>query len=177
MANQNWVVDPAHSTVEFTVKHMMVSKVRGTFDSFEAKVEADAHDLTSANIEFTIDIESINTRNKDRDAHLKGSDLFDVETHPKMTFKSTSISKTDDDEYDLTGDLTLKGITKPVTFKVTFEGEGKNPWGQEVAGFSAVGKINRSEFGLTWNAALETGGVLVGDDVKISIEIQASKAA
>jgi polyisoprenoid-binding protein YceI len=177
MAKQNWVVDPAHSTIEFTVKHMMVSKVRGTFDNFEAKIEADANDLTDANIEFSIDIESINTRNKDREAHLKSGDLFDAENHPKMTFKSTNIVKTDDNEYDVTGDFTIKGITKPETFKVTFEGEGTNPWGQQVAGFSAVGKINRSEYGLTWNAALETGGVLVGDEVKISIEIEASKAA
>ena len=176
MAKQNWVVDPTHSTVEFTVKHMMVSKVKGTFDSFEAKIEADASDLTDATIDFSIDIESINTRNKDRDAHLKSGDLFDLENHPKMTFKSTNVVKTDDDEYEVTGDLTLKGVTKPTTFKVTFEGEGKNPWGQEVAGFSATGKLSRSEFGLTYNAALETGGVLVGDEVKIAIEIQASKA-
>ncbi len=177
MAKQTLAVDLAHSSLEFMVKHMMVSKVRGNFDQFEATVIADPTDLSDAEIDFSVDIDSINTRNADRDAHLKSADLFEKDTHPKMTFKSTKIVKTDDDEYDLTGDLTIKGVTKSVTFKTTFEGEGKNPWGQDVVGFSATTKIKRSDFGLSWNAALETGGVLVGDEVKITAEIQAAKAA
>lgn len=177
MAKQTYNVDLAHSSLEFVVKHMMVSKVRGNFDAFEAKLEADPKDLTSADIEFEVDIESINTRNADRDAHLKSADLFEKETHPKMTFKSTKIVKTGEHEYDLTGDLTIKGVTKSVTFKAAFEGEGANPWGQQVAGFSATTKIKRSDFGISWNATLETGGVLVGDEVTINVEIQAAIAA
>ncbi|WEG13726.1 YceI family protein [Pullulanibacillus sp. KACC 23026] len=177
MTKQVWNVDLSHSSLEFTVKHMMVSKVRGNFDVYEAKLIADPQDLTTAEIEFKVDIDSINTRNADRDAHLKSADLFEKEKYPYMTFKATNIVKTGDNEYAVTGDLTLKGVTKSVTFDATFEGEGKNPWGQEVAGFTATGKINRSDFGISWNAALETGGVLVGDEVKIAVEIEATKAA
>ncbi len=176
MTNTTWAVDASHSSIDFSVKHMMIAKVKGSFESFEATIEADPADLTTANIEFKIDLTSINTKNEDRDNHLRSADFFDVENHPLMTFKSTSIVKTDDGEYDVTGDLTIRGTTKPETFKVVFEGAGKDPWGNEKAGFSATGSLNRSDFGLVWNAALETGGVLVGDQVKISIEIEAGKA-
>jgi polyisoprenoid-binding protein YceI len=175
MALTKWAVDTAHSSIDFSVKHMMVSRTKGTFHNFEASVEADPSDLTTANIEVAIDLDSIDTRNNDRDNHLKSADFFDVENYPKITFKSTDIKKTDDGEYDVTGDMTIHGTTKPVTLNVEFEGQGKDPWGNEVAGFSGEGKIKRSDFGLTYNAALETGGVLIGDDVKISIQIEASK--
>jgi polyisoprenoid-binding protein YceI len=175
MGKAKWVIDPAHSSVDFSVKHMMIANVKGTFKNFEASIEADPSDLTTANIEFTVDTASVDTRNGDRDAHLRSADFFDVENHPKMTFKATSISKTDDDEYEVTGNLTIRETTKPQTFKVTFEGSGKDPWGNEKVGFDVKGTINRSDYGLTWNAALETGGVLVGDKIKISLDVQAAK--
>lgn len=172
-----FTVDQSHSQVGFEVKHMMVSKVKGQFDAYTAEVEAeDLSDLTTAQITFTLDVASINTRNTDRDNHLKGADFFDVEKYPSITFKSTSIEK-DGNDYKLTGDLTIKDVTKPVTFEVEFGGKGTNPWGVEVYGFEAEAKINREEFGLTWNAALETGGVLVGKDIKIKVELEVNPAA
>jgi polyisoprenoid-binding protein YceI len=176
MTKTKWVLDPAHSSVDFSVRHMMIANVKGTFQNFTAEIEADPADLTTANIEFTIETASVDTRNKDRDGHLVSADFFDVENHPKMTFKATNIEKTDEGEYNVTGDLTLRGVTKQETFAVSFEGQGKDPWGNEKAGFSATGTLNRSDYGLVWNAALETGGVLVGDKVKINLQIQAAKA-
>ncbi|HEU5140494.1 MAG TPA: YceI family protein [Bacillales bacterium] len=178
MAKSNWKVDPAHSSLDFSVKHMMISKVKGTFHDFGASVEADPADLTDANIQFTVDVSSIDTRNGDRDGHLKSGDFFNAEEYPEMTFQSTNITKKSDGEYDVTGDLTIRGTTRPATFELTFEGQSKDPMsGNHVVGFSGEGKINRSEFGLEWNAALETGGVLIGDEVKIFIEIEASEEA
>ncbi|WHY75581.1 YceI family protein [Neobacillus sp. WH10] len=176
MVKTKWALDPVHSSVDFSVRHMMIANVKGTFNSFNAKIEAEPTDLTTANIEFSVETASVDTRNKDRDAHLVSADFFDVENHPNMTFKSISIEKTDEGEYNVTGDLTLRGVTKQETFAVTFEGQGKDPWGNEKAGFSASGTVNRSDYGLVWNAALETGGVLVGDKVKINLQIQAAKA-
>lgn len=176
MGLSKWKVDGAHSEVGFSVKHMMVSKVKGTFDQFTAEIEANPTDLTTASIQFKIDVASINTRNNDRDNHLRSADFFDVEQYPNLTFTSSKIEKTDEDEYKVTGDVSLHGVTKQETFNVTFEGLAKDPMsGAEKAGFSAEGKIKRSDYGLTWNAALETGGVLVGDDIKITIEIQAER--
>ena len=177
MAKTKWKVDPAHSSIDCSVKHMMVTRTKGTFHDFEASVEADPNDLTTADIQLAIDVASIDTRNEDRDNHLRSADFFEVEKFPKMTFKSTNIVKKGDGEYDVTGDLTIRDTTRPVTIAVTSEGQGKDPWGNEVAGFSGEGKLKRSEFGLTYNAALETGGVLIGDEVKISIEIEAQKEA
>lgn len=176
MTKTKWTVDTAHSSLDFSVKHMMVSKTKGTFHNFESTIEADPDDLTTANIEFVIDVASVDTRNEGRDNHLRSEDFFDVEQHPKMTFKATNIERTGEDEYKVTGDLTICGITNSETFSVTSEGQRKDPWGNEVAGFSGEGKINRSDYGLTYNAVLETGGVVVGDEVKISIEIEAQKA-
>ena len=175
MAKTVWNVDASHSSVDFSVKHMMIAKVKGTFHKFEASINADPEDLTTADIEFTVDMSSIDTRSEDRDNHLRSADFLDVENHPNMTFKSTSIKKTGDNEYDVTGDLTIRGVTKQETFKVVYEGGGKDPWGNERTGFSAEGTIKRTDYGLVWNAALETGGVLVGEDVKISLEIEATK--
>jgi polyisoprenoid-binding protein YceI len=177
MAKSTWVLDAAHSSVDFTVRHMMIAKVRGTFHNFDATIEADPEDLTTASIEFSVDLNSVDTRNADRDNHLRSADFFDAENHPKMTFKATKIVKTGENEYEITGDLTLRGVTLSETFKAAYEGGGKDPWGNERAGFTAEGKINRSDYGLMWNAALETGGVLVGDEVKINLEIEATKQA
>ena len=172
-----WTVDQSHSQIGFEVKHMMVSKVKGVFNSYEANVEAEnLADLTEATISFQFDVKSINTRNEDRDNHLKSADFFDAEQFPVITFQSTSIIKADEG-FDVTGNLTIKDVTKEVTFETTFNGTGKNPWGQAVYGFEAETKINREDFGLTWNAALETGGVLVGKDVEIKVELELNPAA
>ncbi|WHY13915.1 YceI family protein [Peribacillus frigoritolerans] len=177
MTNTNWIVDPTHSTIEFSVKHMMIAKVKGSFNKFEASILANPSDLTTAEIDFTVDVASIDTRNADRDNHLRSADFFDVEKNPTLTFKSTKIVKTDEDEYDVTGNVTLNGVTQEETFSITFEGQGKDPWGNEKAGFSGKGKVKRSDYGLTYNAALETGGVLIGDQITLTIEIEAAKEA
>jgi polyisoprenoid-binding protein YceI len=177
MANVKWAVDATHSSVDFTIRHMMIAKVKGSFHTFEAVIDADPNDLTTADVQFSVDLSSIDTRNADRDGHLQSADFFDVANNPKMTFQSTKIVKTGEGEYDLTGNLTLHGVTHPETFAVTFEGSGKDPWGNEKVGFSGEGNIKRSNYGLTYNAALETGGVLISDDVKVSIEIEALKQA
>jgi polyisoprenoid-binding protein YceI len=167
-----YIVDQSHSNIGFEVKHMMVSKVKGSFETYSADVEAaDLTDLTTASIDFKIDVASIDTRNEDRDNHLKSADFFDVENNSTIEFKSTKITR-DGDDYQVTGDLSIKGLTKPVTFDVEFGGKGIDPWGSEVYGFEASTKLNREEFGLTWNAALETGGVLVGKDIKIKVELE-----
>lgn len=172
-----WAVDQSHSEISFEVKHMMVSKVKGRFNTYEATVEADdLLDLTNAKIGFVFDANSVDTRSEDRDNHMRGADFFDVENYPTVNFTSTHIEK-DGDEYKVSGDLTIKDVTKTVTFDVEFNGKGKNPWGVEVYGFEAETKINREEFGLTWNAALETGGVLVGKDIKIKVELELNPQA
>jgi polyisoprenoid-binding protein YceI len=177
MSKVKWAVDASHSGLDFSIRHMMIAKVKGTFHTFEAVVEADPTDLTTADISVSVDLSSVDTRNKDRDGHLQSADFFDVENNPKMTFQSTKITKTGDGEYDVIGNLSLHGITKSETLAVSFEGAGKDPWGNEKVGFSGHGSIKRSDFGLTYNAALETGGVLISDDVKISFEIEAVKQA
>jgi len=169
-------LDAAHSTIDFSVKHMMVSKVKGSFTNFTADLDGNTEDLTGATINIEIDVKSINSNNEDRDNHLRSGDFFDVETYPSIKFIATDIKKKDDGEYDVTGDLTIKDVTKPVTFDVEYGGKGTNPWGQEVVAFSAESKVNRKEFGLTWNQALETGGVLVGEDIKITVELELNPA-
>lgn len=178
MVKSVWNVDTAHSSLEFVVKHMMISKAKGNFNNFEAVIEADPADLTNSKIEFSIDVNSIDTRNKDRDDHLRSADFFDIENHPTATFIAKDIQKKSDTNYDVTGDLTIRGTTKPITVDIVFEGQSKDPMsGNEVAGFSGQTTFSRKDFGLTWNAALETGGVLVGDEVKVNIEIEAHKQA
>lgn len=177
MAKATWKLDSVHSEVGFSVKHMMVSRAKGVFDKFDAVVEADVDDLTDAKIEVTIDTTSVNTRNEDRDNHLRSADFFDVENHPTTTFVAKDIKNKGGNKYDVTGDFTMHGTTKPVTLDVTFEGQSKDPMGgATVAGFSGVTSISRKEFGLTWNAAVETGGVLVSDEVKIHFELELQKA-
>lgn len=176
MAKTTWTIDTTHSSIEFVVKHMMISKAKGVFNIYDAKIKADPKDLTDATIEFSIDVNSIDTRQKDRDDHLRSADFFDVENHPHMTFQATDIKKKAENNYDVTGDLTIRGTTKPVTFDITFEGQSRDPMsGNEVVGFSGNGKLKRTDFGLTWNTALETGGVLVGDEVKINLELELHK--
>lgn len=171
-----WNIDTAHTNLGFSVKHMMISKVKGSFSQFTGKIEGNPEDLTRAKVTFNVDMNSISTNNEDRDNHLLSADFFDVEAYPEMTFVSKEIIKTDDDEYELKGDLTIKGVTNEVTFEAEFEGKGVNPWGQNVIAFSADGKIDRKAYGLTWNQALETGGFLVGDTIKITIELEANPA-
>ncbi|MFB6341189.1 YceI family protein [Saccharicrinis sp. FJH62] len=165
-----WTLDPSHSEITFKVKHMMISNVRGEFKSFSALIEGE--DFEKAKISASIEAASVFTNSEDRDNHLKSADFFDAENYAALTFEGISLKKLDDDEYKLTGLLTIKGVSKEVTFDVEFGGINKDPWGNYKAGFSIEGKINRKDWGLNWNAALETGGVLVSDDVKISAEVQ-----
>lgn len=177
MAKATWALDPAHTLVEFSVKHMMIATVKGRFTGIEGAVEGDLPDLTTARVEASVDATSVDTREAQRDQHLRSADFFDVEKFPKLTFQSTKVEAADGDDYKLTGDLTIHGVTRQVVLDVTFEGMGKDPWGNERAGFSAKGTVSRKDFGLVWNAMLETGGVLVGDQVKIAIEAEAIKKA
>lgn len=176
MAKKAFVVDQSHSRMEFSVRHMMVAKVKGEFTKYEATIVADPADLTDAEIEFKVDLASIDTRNEDRDNHLRTGDFFDIENHPQMTFVSKQIVAKGDGEYDVTGDLTIRGVTRSETFEVEYEGSGKDPWGNTKVGFSVEGTINRKDYGMEYNAALETGGVLIGEKVKISIDIEAAEA-
>jgi polyisoprenoid-binding protein YceI len=177
MATTKWVLDPAHSEILFKVKHMMITNVRGEFRKFNAEATTEGLDLIGSSVKAEIDAGSIFTNLNDRDAHLKSADFFDVENHKELSFTGISYSKTDDDKYVLKGNLTIKGITKEITFDVEFGGINKDPWGNEKAGFSLNGKLNRKDWGLNWNAALEAGGVLVSEEVKISAEVQLVKQA
>ena len=177
MAKETFKVDQSHTSVDFSVRHMMVSKVKGTFHDFDVTIVADPADFTTAEIQAVVDVNSVDTRNEDRDNHLRSEDFFNAEAEPKMTFKSTDVTKVGEEEYEVTGDMTIRGTTNKETLKVNFEGSGKDPWGNQVYGFSAEGKIDRSEYGLTYNAALETGGVLIGDEIKVDIELEATTAA
>jgi polyisoprenoid-binding protein YceI len=167
-----WVLDPTHSENNFKVKHLMISNVKGEFRKFTAEINAIGTDFANASILANIDASSIFTNEDNRDNHLKSADFFDTENYPELTFVGTSFEKTGGDEFTLTGDLTIKGTTKPVTLDVEFGGINKDPYGNEKAAFSLTGKINRKDWGLNWNAALETGGVLVSEEVKISAEMQ-----
>lgn len=172
-----WTLDPTHSELVFKVRHMMITNVKGEFRKFDASIVSDGADFTKSSIDVTIDAASIFTNEDKRDGHLKSADFFDVENFSTLTFKGISFKKAGGDEYKLTGELTIKGVSKEVELDVEFGGINKDPWGNEKAGFSVEGKINRKDFGLNWNAALETGGVLVSEEVKISAEVQFVKQA
>ncbi|MGG9970177.1 YceI family protein [Ferruginibacter sp. SUN002] len=173
MATKKWAIDPTHSEVTFKIKHLMITNVTGSFDIFNAAVETDNEDFTKASISFTADIDSINTGVEQRDAHLKSADFFDATTYPKLKFVATKYENVDNDgSYELYGDLTIKDVTKQVKLSVEFGGVVKDPYGNTKAGFTINGKINRKDFGLTWNAVTEAGGVVVSDEVRISAEIQ-----
>jgi len=176
-ATTTWNIDPIHSTAEFKVKHMMISNVKGQFTGVSGVLSLDETDLTKSRVEATIDAASINTRDAQRNGHLKSADFFDVEKFPTLSFKSTRVQNAGDGELKVSGDLTIHGVTRNVVF--TVEGPTpptKDPWGNTRVGLSATTKINRKDFGLTWNAALETGGILVGDDVTITLDVEFLKA-
>jgi polyisoprenoid-binding protein YceI len=169
-----WNIDPAHTQAEFSVKHLMIATVRGHFGNVTGTVTIQNDDATTAKIDVSIDAKSIDTRDEKRDAHLRSPDFFNVDKYPTITFKSTKVER-GGDGFRVTGDLTISGVTRPVTLDVEDQGRARDPWGNEKAAFSATTKVKRSEFGLTWNVALEAGGVLVGDDIKISIDAQLAK--
>lgn len=177
MNTTKWALDPTHSEVTFKVKHMMISNVTGNFTKFNVNAETEADDFSKSKISFTADVNSINTNNEQRDGHLKSPDFFDTEKYPQLKFESSQLEKKSDDEYALHGNLTIRDVTKPVNLKVDFGGIAKDPYGNVKAGFTLEGKINRKDFGLTWNAATEAGGLLVGEDLKVHAEIQMVKQA
>jgi polyisoprenoid-binding protein YceI len=164
-----WNIDSAHTQIEFTVRHMMIAKVRGRFGSFTGTINPDPANPTAAG---AIDVTSLTTGEEQRDAHLRSADFFDVEQYPQMTFKSTRVQPQGGERYQVVGNLTIKDVTREVTFEVIDEGQQKDPWGNLRQAFSAHTKINRKDFGLTWNVALETGGWLVGDEVNINAEVE-----
>jgi polyisoprenoid-binding protein YceI len=181
MANvTTWQIDPTHTSVEFAVKHMMFATVRGRFKSFTGTVQVDEDDPNASRAEVTIQAASIDTGVADRDTHLRSADFLDAENHPTITFRSTRVEgahKKEGDTFRMLGELSIRGKSIPVTLKATFTGTGKDPWGQQRAGFAAVTEIDRREWGLMWNQALETGGILVANTVKIEIEAEAVKQA
>jgi polyisoprenoid-binding protein YceI len=172
-----WAIDPMHSEVQFKVKHLVISTVTGSFQNFEGTVETEGDDFSNAKINFSLDVSSIDTNQEQRDGHLKGPDFFDAEQFPRITFESTSVTKESDENYKLTGNLTIKGITKPVTLEVEHGGIATDFYGNTKAGFEIDGKINRKEFGLTWDGVTEAGSIVVGEDVKLHANIQLAKQA
>ena len=172
-----WAIDPSHSKVSFKVKHLMISNVIGHFGEFEGTALTAGDDFSTAAINFSINAASVSTEIADRDAHLKSADFFDAEKYPKINFAATGMKDLGDEMYEITGDLTVKEVTKSVTLTVEFGGVMTDPWGNVKAGFSLSGKINRKDWGLNWNAALEAGGVLVGEEVKITADIELAKVA
>jgi polyisoprenoid-binding protein YceI len=170
-----WNIDASHSQIQFAVRHMMISNARGRFEEFTGTVDFDENDLSTLSVDVSIDTASINTRDEKRDEHLRSADFFNTAEFPKMTFRSTGVEKVDNNNLKLHGELTIRDITKPVTLDVEYAGTVVSPWGTTSAGFSASTKINRKEWGLTWNATLEAGGVLVGEDIRIELELELIK--
>ncbi len=173
---ETWTVDNSHSTVGFAVRHMMVSNVKGTFDKFTASIDGSPADPGSAKISATIEVASVNTREPKRDDHLRAADFFDAAKFPLMTFTSTKVEKVSATKAKVTGDLTLRGVTKPVTLDVEYTPVVKSPWGKSVVGATATGKINRQDFGVSFSKTLEAGGLLVGDEVTIQLELELVKS-
>jgi polyisoprenoid-binding protein YceI len=171
-----WNIDPAHTDIGFAVKHLMISTVRGRFAEVRGAIRLDGADLTRASVDAEIATASIDTRQEQRDTHLRSADFFEVEKYPVITFRSTRLERIKDDRYRIIGDLTIRDVTREVVLEGTDEGRGKDPWGGDRLAFSATTTLDRREFGLTWNQALETGGVLVSNEIKISIDVQAVKA-
>ncbi|MBK5271607.1 MAG: polyisoprenoid-binding protein [Bacteroidia bacterium] len=177
MTTTKWVLDPTHSELQFKIKHLMISTVTGQFNQFSGNVETEENDFTTAKIDFAADVHSISTNNEQRDAHLRTGDFFDVENHPQITFKADKLVKTSDDEYKLTGTLSMRGISKQITLIVEFGGITKDPWGNTRAGFTLTGKINRHDYGISFGSVTETGGLLLGDEVKVNANVQFVKQA
>ena len=172
MRTTKWLLDPVHSELTFKIKHLMISNVSGAFKNFSAKVETEETDFSKATISLTAEMNSISTNNEHRDAHLRSADFFEVEKFPQLKFTSTGIEQTADESFNLYGNLTIKGVTKPVKLNMEFNGIVKDPQGQEKAGFLVSGKIKRSDWGININVALETGGLMLGEDVRIQGEVQ-----
>jgi polyisoprenoid-binding protein YceI len=172
-----WTLDASHSNIEFAVRHLMISTVRGRFAKLAGSVELDERNPANSRVEVTIDAASIDTREDQRDTHLRSADFFEVEKFPALTFKATGITGNIRDTFRLSGNLTIKGITRPITLEVTSEGHGNDPWGNARAGYSARAKLKRSDFGLTWNQLIEAGGVAVGDEISIGIDVELVRQA
>jgi len=172
-----WVLDPMHSEVQFKIKHLVISTVTGSFKTFEGELSTENTDFSGADISFSLDVDSVDTNQTMRDDHLKGAEFFDSAQYPKITFKSTSFTKEDDDQYKLVGDLTVKGNTKSVTLDVEHGGTAGDFYGNTKAGFEITGKINRRDFGLVWSGVTDTGSVVLGDDIKVLINVQFAKQA
>jgi polyisoprenoid-binding protein YceI len=171
-----WAIDPAHTDVGFAVKHLMISTVRGRFGSVRGTIQLDEADLAGSSVEVEIDAASIDTRQEQRDAHLRSADFFDVEAFPLITFRSRAVQSAGDGRFKVIGDLTIHGVTREVTLDATDEGRGIDPWGNQKAAFAAETRIDRRDFGLGWNQALETGGVLVANEIRITLDVQAVRA-
>ena len=176
-ATSKWAIDASHSEIGFKVKHLMITNVSGKFDKFEGGVESTSDDFAGAKINFSADTASVDTGNAQRDGHLQSPDFFDAAKFPQIKFSSTAFEKLSDEKYSLTGDLTIRDVTKSVKLDVEFLGLATDPYNNSKAGFAITGKINRVEFGLTWNAALEKGGLLVSEDIKLNMEVQLVKQA
>jgi len=174
-AKTKWAIDPYHSEINFKVKHLVISTVTGKFEKFEGMLLSNGDDFSDAEVEFSADVDSINTGVGDRDGHLKSVDFFDAANHPKLTFKSTSFKKTSGDEFLMSGDITIRGTSRPIDMKVEFGGIMKDPYGNIKAGFELNGKLNRKDFNLHWNAITEAGGMVVADEVKLALNIELAK--
>jgi polyisoprenoid-binding protein YceI len=177
MALGTWNIDPSHSAISFTVRHLVVSKTRGRFTRWSGRLRFDPENPTASSVEVSIEPASVDTADAERDAHLRSPDFFDVEKFPTASFRSTKVEDRGGGRYRVSGDLTLHGVTRPVLLEVVYEGSGKDPWGGERAGFTASASIDRKQFGLEWNKALETGGLLVGEKVDLTLEIETIKQA
>ena len=175
LTKTTWAIDPSHSEIQFKVRHLVISTVTGQFNSFNATAETFGADFHGANISFEADIASISTNNEQRDGHLKSADFFDAENHPKLTFASTEVKHVSEGSYELTGDLSIRGNSQPVTLLATYGGTMVDPYGQTKAGFEITGKVSRKAFGLLWNGTTEAGGVVVSDEVRLILNIQMVK--
>ena len=173
--SQLWKIDEVHSKIRFSARHMVISEVEGQFNNFDFSLENEGDDLTTSQIELTIDTNSIDTRNDDRDNHLRSADFFEVKKYPEIKFKSTSIKKINNEKYRLMGDLTIRNITRPIELDVTYGGQIKDPWGNTRAGFNVRGNLNRFDYGLKWNKLIETGGAVVGKNININCDIEIIK--
>ena len=174
-AQTTWNIDPSHSSVRFAVDHMVISEVEGIFSKYEGSVVSAKGDFSDAKINFSVDVNSVNTDNAKRDEHLRGADFFETEKYPKMTFVSTSVQKTGDNKYNLKGKLTLHGVTKEITLSMTYGGTTKDPWGNTKAGLKVTGVINRTDFGLKYNSVLEAGSLMIGEEVTITAKVELVK--
>ena len=173
VAQQTWTIDPGHSEASFAVKHLMISTVKGNFRNVSGTIVLDESDPAAARVEAVIDAASIDTRQEQRDTHLRSADFFDVEKYPSLTFRSTKVESLGKGQFRVLGDLTIRDVTKPVVLEVEETGRGKDPWGGDRVGYSATTKFDRTDFGLTWNQALEAGGIMVGNEVKVTLDVQA----